>query len=152
MIRSRFLLASLILVAFSTFTSAAALVYDDNRLNTTVGSTVLPSTFSNDGDGSLNLQTVDGKASVTFENTAYPTNTALGTLGNLSSLTAEYLKNSGSNPTAQFAYRILTNQYGSQALIWENQYNGNSIIPVGSWQSIDLTNGNFWQPCQRCEP
>jgi hypothetical protein len=105
--------------------------------------------FSNDGDGSLKMQTFDntsqGKVSVVFE--ASNPATALGTLGDLSQLSVDFFKSSNpATPSAnQFAYRIWLNSTGSLSLVWENNYNGNASVPLDTWQTVNLAGGNFWQ-------
>jgi len=108
-------------------------------------------TPSNDADGSMLMQTYDntsqGKVSVLwYQPSAQP----LGTLGDLNALTVDFLKASAPITPApnQFAYRINLGTSGGQtlALVWENNYNGNSTVPTDTWQNdFSLLGGNFWE-------
>lgn len=138
------------LMVGTSIVGAATLNYSDIRMNSSGGGTFTTVSDSKDGDGSLNLTTpnASAKASVVFE-VSY--GTPLGNLGDLSSISLDFLKssspglNGGNTAQSQFAYRILTNPYGNQALIWENQYNGNATVPTDSWQTVDIASGNYWQ-------
>ncbi|HEX8341385.1 MAG TPA: PEP-CTERM sorting domain-containing protein [Tepidisphaeraceae bacterium] len=141
--------AATALLACSAATSAAPLSYGayDTRTQGSFAPVVSP---SNDGDGSLELKTLDntsqGKVSVFFHNGT--PGTALGTLGSLSTLALDFFKSSipASPATNQFAYRLHMSPSGTTALVWENNYNGSATVPTDAWQdNFSILNGNFWQ-------
>lgn len=136
------------LFAVAAFTvSAGAVPLSYSNWDTRPAGSYAPSTFSNDGDGSLLMQTFDntsnGKVAVIFG-----TGGTMGTLSSLNDVSVAYYKSSDpATPAAnQFAYRIqLTDGVTNNiSLVWENNYNGSADVPTDSWQNLDLTNGNFW--------
>lgn len=141
-------LAAVAALALPALSHAATLSY--GAYDTRAQGAFAPDAVSNDADGSLKLQTFDntslGKVSVVFG-----TGAALGNLGDLNTLAIDYMKsstpalNGGNTNVSQFAYRLFTNSTGTQSLVWENQYNGNGVVPTDSFQSLDLTGGLFWQ-------
>lgn len=98
-------------------------------------------------DGSFRLQTLatSDKASVKFLKVVGATPQVLGSLSGISGLSADLLKASPANTTSELAIRIFTNQSLTQGLVWENAYNGSAVVPVGGWEHLDFTAGNFWQ-------
>jgi hypothetical protein len=120
----------------------AAQVHADS-LGTAFFDSTSPANYSQNADGSIHLQTFSSsdKAAVAFGNGG-----VLGTLGNITGFSADFLKSSSTaNPADDFAIRLFTNSGGTEGLVWENNYNGNSTIPVGTWQSFDFKNGLFWE-------
>jgi hypothetical protein len=98
-------------------------------------------------DGSVRLQTFTGdstgKADVVFF-----TGGVLGTLDKISSFSADFFKASTpvtANPANELAIRLFTNAAGTQGLVWENNYNGNSTVATDVWQTNDFTHGLFWE-------
>lgn len=135
------------IVASSFAVSAGAVPLSYGNWDTRSAGSYSASSFSNDGDGSLLLQTFDntsqGKVAVIFG-----TGSSMGKLSDLNDVSLTYYKSSDPvTPAAnQFAYRLQLSDGTSNniSLVWENNYNGSAAVPTDSWQSLDLTNGNFW--------
>lgn len=135
-----------------TSASADPLVYStfDTRANGTYA--VVP--FSNDGDGSIQLTTTSmvsndsqAKAGALF---ARSDGQALGTIGNLSSLTFDYYVDGQSTTPANSAPAvrlILSNTSLQPALVWERAYQTNPATPPDTWQDdIEVLGTNLlWQ-------
>jgi len=97
-------------------------------------------------DGSFQLTTTtdtSDKASVVFGKGG---GVSLGTLASLTHFSADFLKVLPTdNPANNLAIRLWTNADGSEGLVWENNYNTNSDVPLNSWQSLDFTGEKFWE-------
>jgi hypothetical protein len=101
-------------------------------------------------DGSFRLQTFStaDKASVKFYTLDGANLKVLGNLGGadgISGFSADLLKSSPADSVSELAIRLFTNASFTEGLVWENAYNGNGIVPVGGWQHLDITGGNFWE-------
>jgi hypothetical protein len=101
-------------------------------------------------DGSFHLQTLAtaDKASVKFYTLNGAVLKVLGDLGGvngISGFSADLFKTSPAGTSSELALRLFTNSSFTQSLVWENAYNGSAIVPVGDWEHVDLTAGNFWE-------
>lgn len=142
--------AALCAIVGATAAQGASLAYS-NFDTRSQGSFTAVATPSNDADGSLRLQTNDasseGKVSVLFYQ---PSASPLGTLGDLQGVSVDMFKSSTPATPAPntFAFRLNLGTSGGQplALVWENNYNGNSTVALDEWiNNFGIAAGNFWQ-------
>ena len=118
-------------------------------LDLTRGSQVIDGTYAREGNGSIHIGGAGDPSGLRNRISllsAAPQ--GFGLLSNLTSTGFDWLRNSGTTAGIQApAFRLFVNSNGATSeLIWEHVYNSAGNAPVGTWQSIDITqsSGNLW--------